>query len=119
MVTIFLREKIRELTSKANEVESKKVTPKGVKETQTLTTETSENETQTDMQMSDLLNESQSQASARKEPQGKMNKNELSIIDEASAYVKKYSDLQSSQMSMQSTASKKKTGLVVRENRRK
>jgi len=57
--------------------------------------------------MSDLLNETtQSQASARKEP---MKKSELSIIDEASAYVKKYSDLESSQMSMQSTTSKKKT----------
>jgi len=100
------KEKIRELTSKCNEVDSKRHVPKAVQETQTLATETSEIETQTDMPMNDLLNESQSQVSAKKKP---MNKSELSIIDEASAYVNKYSDLQSSQMSMQSTASKKKT----------
>lgn len=111
---IFFREKIRELTLKSNEVEIKKPVPKYTEETQTETAETFEIETQTDVQMADLLNETQSQASAKKGPTKKA---ELSIIDEANAYVKKYSDLESSQMSMQSTVSKKKTaaGGLVRE----
>lgn len=101
---ILFREKIRELITKCNEAESKKSMQKEHKEIQT--TQTSLQNQDCDTQTDPIVPETKPEieSSTKKNSEKQLEETESSIVDEASEYVKRYTDLLDSQMSFQSAS---------------